>query len=106
MVRKGVTTKFDYGSPKANIVHYSQTEPPVYNMSNIPNDLPLFLSYGGQDAISDVYDVQLLLDCLKFHDGDKLTVQFVKDFAHMDFVMGVTAKSIVYNAMIAFFNRY
>ncbi|XXG50267.1 hypothetical protein AAC387_Pa02g4311 [Persea americana] len=105
-VRKGVTTKFDYGSPKANIVHYSQTEPPVYNMSNIPNDLPLFLSYGGQDAISDVYDVQLLLDCLKFHDGDKLTVQFVKDFAHMDFVMGVTAKSIVYNAMIAFFNRY
>ncbi|KAJ8646133.1 hypothetical protein MRB53_007881 [Persea americana] len=106
VVRKGVTTKFDYGSPKANIVHYSQTEPPVYNMSNIPNDLPLFLSYGGQDAISDVYDIQLLLDCLKFHDGDKLTVQFVKDFAHMDFVMGVTAKSIVYNAMIAFFNRY
>ncbi|RWR74553.1 triacylglycerol lipase 2 [Cinnamomum micranthum f. kanehirae] len=105
-VRKGVTTKFDYGSPKANMVHYSQTEPSVYNMSNIPNDLPLFLSYGGQDAISDVYDVQLLLDCLKFHDGDKLTVQFVKDFAHMDFVMGVTAKSIVYNAMIAFFNRY
>lgn len=104
--RNGLVTKFDYGDPAANMLHYSQLSPPLYNMSNIPRDLPLFLSYGGQDALSDVNDVQLLLDCLKFHDVDKLTVQFVKDFAHGDFVMGVTAKSIVYNAVIAFFNHH
>ena len=103
-VRKGDLTKFNYGSPIANMVHYSQLKPPLYNMSNIPSNMPLFLSYGGQDALSDVKDTQLLLDNLKFHDADKLTVQFVKDFAHADFIMGVNAKIIVYNPIIAFFN--
>ncbi|KAJ8620833.1 hypothetical protein MRB53_029362 [Persea americana] len=103
-VRKGDLTKFDYGSPIANMVHYSQLQPPLYNMPNIPSNMPLFLSYGGQDALSDVKDIQLLLDNLKFHDADKLTVQFVKDFAHADFIMGVNAKIIVYNPIIAFFN--
>ncbi|XXG50277.1 hypothetical protein AAC387_Pa02g4319 [Persea americana] len=97
--------KFDYVTPEANMAHYSQLKPPFYNLSNIPSDLPLFLSYGGEDALSDVNDVQHLLDNLKFHDGDKLTVQFVEDFAHADFVMGVTTKSTVYNGMIKFFNH-
>ncbi|MCD9641602.1 hypothetical protein HAX54_027900 [Datura stramonium] len=43
-----------------------------YNLTNIPRDLPLFLSYGGQDALSDVQDVETLLDYLKYHDVDKL----------------------------------
>ncbi|KAJ8646132.1 hypothetical protein MRB53_007880 [Persea americana] len=106
MVRNGVLTKFDHGNPAMNMLHYAQFNPPVYNLSHIPNDLPLFLSYGGQDALSVVPDVQLLLDRLKFHDVGKLSVQFVEDFAHADFVMGVTAKSVVYNAIIAFFNHH
>ncbi|KAI3970285.1 hypothetical protein MKX01_023932 [Papaver californicum] len=85
--------------------HYGQAKPPVYNLSNVPSNLPLFISYGGQDALSDVKDVEILLDSLKYHDGDKLTVQFVKDFAHADFVMGVSAKEIVYDALVAFFKR-
>uniref|UniRef100_A0A6V7QY89 Lipase n=1 Tax=Ananas comosus var. bracteatus TaxID=296719 RepID=A0A6V7QY89_ANACO len=103
--RDGVLTKYDYGRGEANIEYYGQSTPPIYNMSNIPKSLPLFLSYGGQDSLSDVRDVELLLDDLKFHEGDKLTVQFVKDYAHADFVMGVSAKQIVYNAVIAFFDR-
>lgn len=106
MIRNGVLTKFDYGNPAMNMLHYAHFNPPVYNLSHIPNDLPLFLSYGGQDALSVVPDVQLLLDSLKFHDVDKLSVQFVEDFAHADFVMGVTAKSIVYDPIIAFFNHH
>ncbi|XP_068645084.1 triacylglycerol lipase 2-like isoform X2 [Aristolochia californica] len=104
-VRDGIIKKFDYGNHDMNVRYYGQGKPPIYNMSNIPNNLPLFLSYGGQDALSDVRDVELLLDNLKFHDGDKLTVQYVKDYAHADFVMGVTAKRIVYDAIVAFFNR-
>ncbi|KAG9447900.1 hypothetical protein H6P81_014028 [Aristolochia fimbriata] len=104
-VRDGIIRKFDYGSYDMNVRYYGEGKPPVYNMSNIPNDLPLFLSYGGQDALSDVRDVELLLDNFKFHDGDKLTVQYIKDYAHADFVMGVNAKRIVYDAIVAFFNR-
>ncbi|KAL5717638.1 sterol esterase [Ranunculus cassubicifolius] len=104
-VRDGVLSKFDYGNPDYNMQHYGQRRPPVYNLTNIPSNLPIFISYGGQDALADVQDVLLLLDSLKLHDGDKLEVQFVKDYAHADFIMGVNAKEIVYNALAAFFKR-
>lgn len=104
-VRDGTVTKFNYGSPNFNLEHYGEARPPVYNLANIPRNVPLFISYGGRDSLSDDRDVGLLLDSLKFHDGDKLTVQFIKDYAHADFIMGVNAKDIVYNALLAFFKR-
>ncbi|CAI8613337.1 unnamed protein product [Vicia faba] len=36
----------------------------------------------------------------------KLVVLFNDDYVHADFVMGVTAKPVVYDPMIAFFNGY
>ncbi|KAL9323675.1 hypothetical protein ACSQ67_008532 [Phaseolus vulgaris] len=93
--RSGVLAKFDNGG----------ISPPIYNLSNIPHNLPLFISYGGEDALSDVDDVKNLLDHLKFHDADKLSVQFIKDYAHADYVMGMNAKDKVYNDVTAFFNR-
>lgn len=104
-VRDGKLSKYDYGYIEHNIEHYGEARPPVYNLSNIPNDLPLFLSYGGRDALSDVRDVNTLLDSLKSHDPNKLSVQYIKDFAHADFIMGVTAKDLVYNQIIAFFRE-
>ena len=70
---------YNYGDEDENRKHYGQPNPPAYDMTGIPNDLPLFLSYGGQDALSDAKDVQLLLDNLKDHNGDKLVVQYIKD---------------------------
>ncbi|KAI9121571.1 hypothetical protein K1719_008604 [Acacia pycnantha] len=104
-VRRGLLDKFDYERPDLNLMHYGELTPPIYNLSNIPSDLPLFISYGGQDALSDVVDVGSLLDYLKLHDVDKLSVQFVKDYGHADFVMGVNAKDIVYNSVLAFLKR-
>ena len=86
-------------------MHYGEAKPPIYNISNIPHDLPIFISYGGQDALSDVRDVQLLLDGLKFHDVDKLMIQYIKDYAHADFIMGINAKDIVYNQIVQFFKN-
>lgn len=105
-IRYRKLAKFDYGNARANMEHYGQPTPPIYNMSNIPKNLPLFLSYGGKDKLSDVKDVQILLDSLRFHDVDKLDIQFVKEFAHADFIMGVTANNIVYNQMMAFFRNH
>ncbi|XP_028051269.1 triacylglycerol lipase 2 isoform X1 [Camellia sinensis] len=104
--RDGVLAKYDYGNVNYNVEHYGESKPPVYNLSNIPHDFPLFLSYGGQDALSDVKDVQTLLDSLKLHDPDKLSVQYVKEYAHADFIIGVTAKDIVYNQVITFFRSH
>ncbi|KAA8548224.1 hypothetical protein F0562_004515 [Nyssa sinensis] len=105
-VRDGVLAKYDYGNTNYNLEHYGEAKPPVYNLSNIPHDFPLFLSYGGKDSLSDVRDVENLLDHLKLHDGDKLSVQYIKDYAHADFIMGVSAKDIVYNQIVSFFKRH
>ncbi|KAL6293648.1 hypothetical protein ACE6H2_001790 [Prunus campanulata] len=71
---QGTIEMYDYGLPITNMQHYRQPTPPVYNMANIPKDVPLFLSYGGRDRLSNVFDVNLLLDNLKDHDKDKLVV--------------------------------
>ncbi|KAK7336058.1 hypothetical protein VNO77_16587 [Canavalia gladiata] len=105
IVRHGVLAKFNYVIPDYNIMHYGDIFPPIYNLSNIPHDLPLFISYGGRDALSDVGDVQNLLDALKFHDEDKRSIQFIKEYAHADYIMGSNAKDLVYNSVLSFFNR-
>ncbi|KAL2538022.1 Triacylglycerol lipase 2 [Forsythia ovata] len=92
MIRGGSIAMYDYGSAFQNYIYYSQPTPPLYDMESIPNDLPLFLSYGGKDLLSDVKDVQNLVEKLKGHDPNKLVVQFKEDYAHLDFVFGVNAK--------------
>ncbi|KAM7268868.1 hypothetical protein ACFE04_011034 [Oxalis oulophora] len=104
-VRDGVVAKFNYGRPDYNLMHYGEIKPPVYNLSNIPHDLPIFVSYGGQDSLSDIKDVQLLLDAFRLHDVDKLSIQYIKEYAHADFIMGVNAKDLVFNQVASFFNR-
>ncbi|XP_042495388.1 triacylglycerol lipase 2-like isoform X1 [Macadamia integrifolia] len=105
-VRDGTFSRFNYGSPEMNFEHYGQGWPPIYNLLNVPRDLPLFLSYGGRDALSDVTDVEILLNKLTFHDPDELTTLFIQDYAHLDFIMADNAKEMVYNALIAFLRRH
>lgn len=103
MIRDGTITKFNYGDEEENRRHYGQPNPPAYNLTGIPTDLPLFVSYGGADALSDTKDVHILLESLKDHNGDKIIVQYRDDYAHADYVMGGNAKQVVYDPLIAFF---
>ncbi|KAI3711426.1 hypothetical protein L2E82_41509 [Cichorium intybus] len=73
IVRDGVLAKYDYGNRAFNLERYGVPRPPIYNISNIPKDFLLFLSYGGQDALFDPKDVATLLDDLKLHDEGKLS---------------------------------
>ncbi|KAK1353648.1 hypothetical protein POM88_052013 [Heracleum sosnowskyi] len=95
MIRDGTIHMYDYGNADDNNQHYGQPTPPAYDMSSIPNDLPLFFANGGADALSDVNDVQLLHDDLKDHDADKMTFLYQDDYAHADYVMAVNAKQVV-----------
>ncbi|KAJ1397039.1 Alpha/Beta hydrolase fold [Sesbania bispinosa] len=105
-IRTGTLAKYDYGTPQDNQAHYGQDTPPIYNLSSIPNNIPLFISYGGQDALADVTDVKNLLDnYLNSHDKDKLIVQFIPEYAHYDFIMGNNANDRVYKDVTAFLKR-
>ena len=97
---------YDYGNADDNNQHYGQPTPPIYDMSSIPNDLPLFFANGGADALSDVNDVQLLHDDLKDHDADKMVFQYQDNYAHADYVMAVNAKQVVYDPLMAFFRLH
>jgi lysosomal acid lipase/cholesteryl ester hydrolase len=104
VIRTWKIAKYDYGDEGQNMEHYGKPVPPPYDMTQIPNEFPLFMSYGGQDQLSDVKDVQVLLNDLKDHDAAKLVVAFKEAYAHMDFTFGVNAKQEVYDPMMAFFN--
>lgn len=94
---------YDYGNEWDNKEHYGQATPPEYEMRSIPNELPLFLSYGGKDLLSDVNDVQTLYHTMSGHDPDKLVMHYIQDYAHLDFVYAVNANQLVYNPLMAFF---
>ncbi|KAD4179062.1 hypothetical protein E3N88_27653 [Mikania micrantha] len=103
MIRTGTITMYDYGNADDNKKHYGQSTPPIYDMGSIPEDFPMYLSYGGADELSDVEDVKMLLESVKDHDPDKLVVQYKEDYAHADFVFAVNAKEVVYDSVMAFF---
>ncbi|XP_048328414.2 triacylglycerol lipase 2 [Ziziphus jujuba] len=106
MVRRGTITKFNYNNIAQNLKHYEQATPPKYNMRSIPKNFPLLLSYGGKDTLSDVNDMQVLLDDLRDHDADKLVIQYREEYAHLDFIMGTNANRIVFDPLIAFFKLH
>ncbi|KAK7327223.1 hypothetical protein VNO80_31588 [Phaseolus coccineus] len=103
MIKTGKIAKYDYGDEGENMQHYGHAVPPLYDMTAIPNEFPLFVTYGGQDMLSDVKDVQVLLNDLQHHDGNKLVVLFKEDYAHLDFVRAVNANQIIYDPIIAFY---
>ncbi|KAI8552043.1 hypothetical protein RHMOL_Rhmol06G0233700 [Rhododendron molle] len=104
MVRQGTIAMYDYGSEDDNNEHYGQPTPPVYNMSSILNDLPLFLAHGGQDYLSDPADVQTLMGALSDHDADKLLVLYPEEYAHLDFTLAGNANQVVYDPIMGFFS--
>ena len=102
MLRAGNVAEYDYDDESENKKHYGQPTPPLYNLTSIPKDIPLFIGYGGKDSLSDVNDVKLLLDDLKDHQKDKLVLLYRDDYAHLDFIVAENAKSVVYDPLIAF----
>ncbi|KAL5076181.1 hypothetical protein RYX36_015165 [Vicia faba] len=96
--------KYDYDYEAQNMLHYGKEVPPTYDMTTIPKEFPLFISYGGKDYLSDVQDVKVLLNDLNNHDADKLVVLYKDEYAHLDFIGAFDAKQVVYDPMIVFYN--
>ncbi|KAK3184445.1 hypothetical protein Dsin_031731 [Dipteronia sinensis] len=103
MITTGTFAKYDYNDQNKNReLYHGQPTPPAYKLENIPNEFPLYLFHGGADALSDVEDVQQLLDGLKHHNPDKLSVKFIEEYAHFDFVLGYNSKQLVYDPLMNF----
>ncbi|MCL7052024.1 hypothetical protein MKW94_000808, partial [Papaver nudicaule] len=100
--KRGIVMKYDYGL--SNQRRYGQPTPPRYPLSNIPKDIPIFMSYGPNDYLADPTDVQTLLRDMK-HDKRKLEAQVINNYGHLDFIMATNANDVVFKPMIAFIKR-
>eukprot|EP00250_Pteridium_aquilinum_P026771 c33565_g1_i1 orf=187-1359(+) len=98
MIRKGTFSKFDYGR-LGNWRHYASSVAPAYDILRIPRDFPVFMAYGGLDALADLSDVLLMLGKVLC----KVELLYLDNYAHLDFVLSVSAKDDLYDVMIAFF---
>ncbi|XP_031108276.1 triacylglycerol lipase 1 [Ipomoea triloba] len=98
MIRKGTFAKYDYGRLK-NLKLYGQMKPPEFDLSEIPSSLPLWMGYGGNDALADVTDVERTISELQ----SKPDLLYLDDYGHIDFLLSVSAKEDVYDSMIGFF---
>ncbi|PIN07989.1 Triacylglycerol lipase [Handroanthus impetiginosus] len=98
MIRKGTFAMYDYGMWK-NLKFYSQLRPPVFDLSAIPSSLPIWMGYGGNDALADVSDVQHTIKELQA----KPDLLYLEDYGHLDFLLSVRSKEDVYDNMLAFF---
>ncbi|ESO93372.1 hypothetical protein LOTGIDRAFT_161944 [Lottia gigantea] len=93
--RTGLFKMYNYGSVDENLKHYNQSDPPIYDVSNI-KETPIVVIYGDEDWLADLQDVNALLPKLK-------TLQSKHEIAsydHLDFIWGENAALKVYNIII------
>ncbi|CAN1802799.1 Triacylglycerol lipase 1 [Linum perenne] len=98
MIRKGTFAQYDYGKLK-NLKQYGQASPPVFDLSLIPDSLPLWMGYGGLDGLADIDDMQHTLKELLC----KTELLYLENYGHIDFLLSVKAKEDVYDHILAFF---
>ncbi|XP_059077369.1 triacylglycerol lipase 1 isoform X2 [Cryptomeria japonica] len=98
MIRKGTFEKFDYGL-WGNIKHYGSFTPIPYDLSRIPKSFPLWMAYGGNDALADIVDFNRTLSELKCDPE----LVYLESYGHLDFIYSVQAKEDLYDSMVKFF---
>jgi lysosomal acid lipase/cholesteryl ester hydrolase len=91
---------YDYGWFR-NLLRYGDFFPPEYELAAIPSRLRFLVAHGGRDALADDADVRHLLQVLPANAAQTL---LVPQFAHGDFVLGSSAKSLVYDNLLLFFD--
>lgn len=98
VIRTGTFAKYDYGL-LWNLIHYGRLQPPTFDLAKIPDSLPIWMGYGGTDALADVSDVRRTINELR----SKPELLYMDDYGHLDFIMSVKAKDDVYGDLIRFF---
>ena len=91
---------YDYGSEKANILHYNQTKPPSYDLTQVR--VPTALYSGANDWLADPTDV----DVLRKHLPNLVEDYIVDSYNHMDLVWGINTRELLYDRMLNLIGKY
>ncbi|CAF1073988.1 unnamed protein product [Didymodactylos carnosus] len=85
---------YDYGSPDKNELHYNQTTPPVYTITNMK--IPTALFWSGEDWLADPEDVSYIFANIQSLVYEK----YIPDYNHLDFVWAINANDYIYKDLI------
>lgn len=99
VIREGTFAMYDYGVWK-NLMYYKQRKPPAFDVSSIPSSLPIWMGYGGNDALADAADVQRTIKELV----SKPELLYLENYGHIDFLLSTRGKEDVYDSMLSFFS--
>ncbi|CAM6096442.1 unnamed protein product [Calypogeia fissa] len=78
----------------------SLDNPPKYDLTTFPSDLPQQFWTGGVDALAGPTDVSKLL--AELPSSNNMQVNTLPDYGHIDFIFGITAYRDVYPDSITF----
>ncbi|CAD8125346.1 unnamed protein product [Paramecium sonneborni] len=88
---------FDYGVSQ-NLALYGQRDPPLYPVDNLKNfTIPKYLYLGTRDVITDTDDLGKMLNKL---DQTHIKVEFIDDYAHLDYVWAIDAHIKLYPSIL------
>jgi len=85
-----------------NLRLYGSVKPPAFDLSLIPDSLPLWMAYGGNDELADATDFQQTLKKLPCKKG----LLYLEKYGHVDVLLSVTAREDVYDHMIEFISSW
>ncbi|KAL3137660.1 hypothetical protein ABBQ38_004935 [Trebouxia sp. C0009 RCD-2024] len=103
--------KYDYGqacvdsfgnAQPCNQAMYGSEEPPVYDLKAIQTPLAIFS--GGQDLLSDSRDIDALTNALPKEKVVEVLIE--ESYAHLDFVWGMDAHTLLYPSVKRLLTRY
>eukprot|EP00246_Nothoceros_aenigmaticus_P011695 TRINITY_DN3302_c0_g1_i1.p1 TRINITY_DN3302_c0_g1~~TRINITY_DN3302_c0_g1_i1.p1 ORF type:complete len:282 (-),score=27.04 TRINITY_DN3302_c0_g1_i1:309-1154(-) len=98
MVRKGEFKKYDYGW-LGNLKNYYRLTPPVYDLSLVPKSFPMWMAYGGNDALADPVDLLRTINELP----TKPVLVYEESYGHIDFILSMRGKADLYDSIMSFF---
>ncbi|XP_028804945.1 triacylglycerol lipase 1-like [Neltuma alba] len=101
MIREGTFCQNDYGILK-NLRIYGQLKLPEFNLGDIPKSLPLWMAYGGNDALAYAIDFAHTLKELPSTPEHLL----LEDYGHFDFILSLKAKRDIYDHMTRFLKSF
>ncbi|KAK6946047.1 AB-hydrolase lipase domain [Dillenia turbinata] len=96
MIRKGTFAMYDYGTLK-NLRQYGQFKPPAFDLGQIPKSLPIWMAYGGNDALADFTDMQQTLKELQ----SEPELLYRENYGHLDFILSVNGKEAIYDYIMS-----
>jgi pimeloyl-ACP methyl ester carboxylesterase len=99
-VQSNVFRAYDYGSARKNQLHYNQTTPPEYSISE--SRIPTAIFWSGNDWLADAVDIDYILDNLQ----NLVYEKYIPDYNHLDFVWALTANKLIYTDLLGVMQRY